>query len=364
MQDQRIARWAHTLVHYCLSVQAGEIVGLQSCPLAMPLVEAVYREIVQAGASPLLLLSVERLDEILLREGNNEQVCRSARLQEVLAEEVDAILSIRAEENTRSLSAISPARIKLRGKATSNIYNRREQREQFRWALTRYPTNALAQDANMSLNDFEEFIYDICFLNDSNPIDRWQELSTEQQRLVDWLAGHRRIHILSEGTDLRLSIEGRPFVNSDGRHNFPSGELFTSPLEQSATGTIYYDIPSLIHGHIVKDIHLTFQDGRVIEARAAQGQEYLEKMLATDEGARYLGEFAFGNNPRITQTTYNTLFDEKIGGTVHLALGDGFPEAGGLNRSVIHWDMICDLRKGGEVWVDDTLFLQDGKILI
>lgn len=364
MQDPRIVRWAQALIQYCLSVQAGETVGIQSSLLAMPLVEAVYQEVVRCGASPLLLLSTERLEEILLREGNDEQVRRSAYLQEVMAEDVDAILSIRAEENSRTLTAIPPARVRLRGKATSAIYIQREQREQFRWALTRYPTNALAQDANMSLKDFEEFVFEVCHLNDSDPIERWRELGKEQQRLVDWLAGHSQVHILGAGTDLTLSIEGRTFVNSDGRHNFPSGEFFTSPVEQSANGTILYDIPSLIHGHLIEGIQLIFQDGKVVQAHATQGQEYLEMMLATDEGARYLGEFAFGNNARITHAIRNTLFDEKIGGTVHLALGDSFPEAGGVNRSAVHWDMICDLRKEGEVWVDGTLFLKDGKIVI
>jgi aminopeptidase len=172
------------------------------------------------------------------------------------------------------------------------------------------------------------------------------------------------VHILGEGTDLALSIEDRIFVNSDGKRNFPSGEFYTSPVEQSANGIISFNIPSLKYGNLVEGIRLVFKKGRVVEASATQGQEYLEKMLAVDEGARYLGEFAFGNNSRVMRPTYNTLFDEKMGGTVHLALGESFPEVGGVNHSAIHWDMICDLRKGGEVWVDNFLFLKDGKILI
>ncbi|QBD77316.1 aminopeptidase [Ktedonosporobacter rubrisoli] len=259
----------NTLVRYCLSVQQGERVGIESCPLTAPLIEAVYQEIIRAGASPIVLLSLERLDEILLRDGNNEQICQSTRLQEVIAEEVDALLVIRAEENSSGLNAVNPARILLRREATDNIYARRKQA---RWTLTRYPTNALAQNANMSLNDLEEFAFDACFLNDHNPIQCWQKLGTEQQRLIDWLAGRKQVHILSGGTDLTLSIEGRRFVNGDGRRNFPSGEFYTSPLDQSTTGIIHFDIPSLVYGHLVEGIRLVFQRGRVIEASATPGQ--------------------------------------------------------------------------------------------
>jgi aminopeptidase len=207
-------------------------------------------------------------------------------------------------------------------------------------------------------------VFDVCFLNDADPIARWKEVSVQQQGLVDWLVGHKLVHILGDGTDLRLSIEGRVFINSDGRRNFPSGEFFTGPVENSAEGVIQFDIPASYEGHAIEGVRLVFQKGKVVEASARRGQAFLEQMLELDAGARYLGEFAFGNNPRVHRATRNTLFDEKIGGTVHLALGSSYPETGGVNQSALHWDMVCDLRRSGEVWVDDVQFLKDGKIVI
>jgi len=367
MQDIRIQRWAHTLVHYSLYVKAGDVVAINATPTAAPLVEAVYREVLHAGAYPLPQISLESLDEILLREGNDAQLTLPSPAAQVVAERVNAQLTILSSNNTKALSGIDPARSALRRKASRSAWSSRQAREQageFRWSLTLYPTQSSAQDAHMSLMEFEEFVFSACFLNAPDPIAKWQELSAQQQRLVDWLRGRKKVHILGNGTDLTLSIEDRIFINSDGKRNFPSGEFFTGPVENSANGVIQYEIPTPYDGHAVEGIRLVFKDGKVIEASARQGQEVLQHMLDLDEGARYLGEFAFGNNIRIQRGIQNILFDEKIGGTVHLALGNSYPETGGLNHSALHWDMICDLRKSGKVWVDETLFLKDGKIVV
>ena len=367
MHDVRIEKWAHTLVHYCLYVKPGETVAIYTTPLAEPLVEAVYRELLQVGAYPLPIIGLGYLDEILLREGNDEQLKWISPLASTLAETIDARLYIGAQSNTKALSGIDPARVALRQEAQRRIGRRQQEREQegkFRWSLTLYPTDAYAQDAEMSLRDFEEFVFDVCFLNDPNPIARWQELSTRQQRLVDWLVGHKKARILGAQTDLTLSIENRVFINSDGKRNFPSGEFFTGPLEQSAEGAIQFDIPASHAGRTIEGVRLVFHEGKVVEASARQGQDYLQQMLEIDDGARYLGEFAFGNNPRVNRGTKNVLFDEKMGGTVHLALGNSYPETGGLNHSALHWDMVCDLRQQGEVWIDDVLFLKNGEIVV
>ncbi len=367
MQDIRIERWAHTLVHYSLYIKAGDVVAINATPTATPLVEAIYREVLRAGGHPLPQISLESLEEILLREGNDEQIALPSPTQQAIAERVTAQLTIASSNNTKALSGIDPTRSALRRKAYRSAYSKRQAREQageFRWSITLYPTQSYAQDANMSLSEFEEFVFNACFLNDPDPIAKWQELSVQQQRLVDWLKGHKKVHILGNGTDLTLSIEDRIFINSDGKRNFPSGEFFTGPVENSANGVIQYEIPTTYDGHAVEGIRLVFKEGKVIEASARQGNEVLQSMLELDEGARYLGEFAFGNNIRIQRGIQNILFDEKIGGTVHLALGNSYPETGGLNHSALHWDMICDLRKSGEVWIDDTLFLKDGKILV
>jgi aminopeptidase len=367
MQDIRIERWAHTLVHYCLYVKPGETVAILATPLATPLVEAVYREVVRVCALPLPLIEMESLEEMLLREGNESQLATINPLLAAAAEHVDAQLTISSKGNTKALSNIDPARLATRRQASAAMRNMRRKREQegkFRWSLTLYPTQAYAQDAEMSLSEFEEFVLDVCFLNDPDPIARWQEISAQQQRLVDWLKGRRRAHIKGDGTDLTLSIKDRIFINSDGKRNFPSGEFFTGPVEDSANGVITFDIPASYDGHTIEGVRLVFRDGKVTEASARQGQAFLDSMLELDAGARYLGEFAFGNNARMTRGIKNTLFDEKLGGTVHLALGASYPETGGLNHSALHWDMVCDLRQSGEVWVDDTLFLKDGKIVV
>jgi aminopeptidase len=367
MHDMRLERWAHTLVHYSLNIQPGESVAIQATPLATPLVEAVYREILRVGAYPLPVIELETLDEILLREGNDGQLTKVSPISSALLENVHARLSIGSRSNTKALSAVEPARASLRRKALQSIWQAFREREQagnFRWASTLYPTIGYAQDAQMSLHDFEEFVFDVCFLNDPDPIARWKELSVGQQRLVDWLVGHKQVRVKGEQTDLVLSIQDRVFINSDGKRNFPSGEFFTGPVENSANGVIQFDIPASHDGRTIEGVRLVFREGKVVEASARQGQDYLEHMLDMDAGARYLGEFAFGNNSRVVRSTRNVLFDEKMGGTVHLALGASYPETGGVNVSALHWDMVCDLRDKGEVWVDDVLFLKDGKILV
>jgi aminopeptidase len=367
MQDIRIERWARTLVHYCLCAKSGETVAIHATPLASPLVEAVYRELLQVGAYPIPMIELENLEEILLYEGNEVQLTTPSPLVSTLAKHIDARLTIGSQSNTKALSGIDPARSAKRRQAYHEVgktFRMREQAGNFRWCYTLYPTYGYAQDAYMSLHEFEEFVFDVCFLNDPDPIACWKALSRQQQRLVDWLVGRHCVHILGEGTDLFLSIEDRIFINSDGKRNFPSGEFFTGPVENSAHGVIQFDIPSTYDGRAAEGIRLVFREGKVVEASARQGQEYLMQMLEMDAGARYLGEFAFGNNTRVNRGTKNILFDEKMGGTVHLALGASYPETRGINQSALHWDMICDLRTSGEVWVDDTLFLKDGKILV
>jgi aminopeptidase len=367
MQDIRIERWAHTLVNYCLSLKAGETVAIRSTPLAAPLVEAVYHETLRVGAHPIPFIELEGLEELLLREGNDAQLAMIHPYLVAMAEHVDARLTISAKSNTRAMTSIDPARLARRRQANYNIrkmQQEREQAHQFRWSSTLYPTAAFAQEAEMSLHEFEEFVFDVCYLNDPDPIARWQEVSAQQQRLVDWLAGHKRVHILGNNTDLTLSIEGRVFINSNGKRNFPSGEFFTGPVENSANGVIQFDVPLSYDGHAFEGVRLVFREGRVVEASARQGEAFLHEMLELDAGARYLGEFAFGNNARVTRGIKNTLFDEKMGGTVHLALGNSYPETGGLNHSALHWDMVCDLRSSGQVWVDDVLFMKDGRIVV
>jgi aminopeptidase len=368
--DPRISRWAKTLVNYCLDVKPGETVQINATPAAEPLINEVYREVLRAGGHPIPAIRLGGLTETLLREGNDAQLQWINPADRLLTEQVDCFLTISSETNTRQLAGVDPERQALRQRAQRELFHLRQNRpegDDSRWCLTLYPTEAYAQDADMSLGDFSEFVYEACFLNSDDPAARWRELGERQQFYVDWLRDKQNVHIVGPQTDLRLSIAGRIFRNSDGKRNFPSGEFFTGPVEDSAQGHIHYTVPSSVNGRAVQDIHLTFRDGRVVEATAGQGQEFLDKMLDLDEGARFLGEFAFGNNFGIQRPTRNILFDEKIGGTVHLALGNSYPETGGKHVSALHWDMICDLRPaagGGEVYVDDILVLKDGQLVL
>lgn len=367
MNDIRIERWAHTLVHYCLYLKPGDILSIQATPLAAPLIEAVYREALHVGAQPVPLIELEGLNEILLREGTDSQLVTLSPVALAMAEKATARLNIQSSSNPKALSTVPPERSARRQQAARSLmstFRQREQAGEFRWCGTLYPTTGYAQEANMSLKEFEEFVFDVCFLNDPDPIARWKELASRQQRYVDWLVGKKQVHVLGEGTDLKLSIADRIFINSDGKRNFPSGEFFTGPVENSANGVVQFDIPATYGGRSVEGVRLVFREGKVVEASARQGNDYLQQMLNLDKGARYLGEFAFGNNMRVTHATKQILFDEKMGGTIHMALGASYPETGGLNHSALHWDMVCDLRTSGEVWIDDTLFLKNGTVLI
>jgi aminopeptidase len=285
-------------------------------------------------------------------------------VEQLLNERVDADLRIIAEENTRALSGVSNDRIKQFNAARQSLRQNRMQRAangDLRWCLTLFPTQAHAQDAQMSLNAYREFVFEACYLNDPDPVARWRELSARQARMIEWLTPRREVHVTGPETDLRLSIEGRSWNNSDGKRNFPSGEVFTGPIEDSANGVITYGVPSAVRGVEVENIRLVFENGKVVEASAEKGDDLLQSQLSADEGARYLGELGIGTNYNIQIPTKSILFDEKIGGTVHLALGQAYKETGGQNESAIHWDMICDLRQGGAIYLDGELFQENGR---
>ncbi len=303
----------------------------------------------------------------MLKEGSDEQLTSIPAIRRMIIEEYETLLNIMASTNTKHLSGIDPAKMALVQQASHSLmqtYMQRSAEGLLRWSVAMFPTEAFAQDAGMSLSDFEDFVYHACFLDDADPVARWQEISRQQARLIEWLKGKSSIHVVGEDTDLTLSVAGRTFLNDDGHYNFPGGEFFSGPVEDSANGYIRYSFPASFGGRSVEDVRLRFEHGVVVEATAAQGQDYLDKMLAMDEGARRLGEFAFGNNRNVDRCTKNILFDEKIGGTIHLALGASYPESGGLNQSSLHWDMVCDLRPdagGGAIYADGLLIHEDGQ---
>jgi aminopeptidase len=367
MADIRLQRLAQVLVHYSLGIKKGDRLAIETSPRAAPLVREVVREAMRAGAYPETVIGLPGVREIRLKEGSDEQLSYIPALRRMIVEEYEAQLQIEASENTKGLSGVDPQRVAVSQMAARDLiptYLQRMADRALRSCIAMYPTDAQAQDANMSLSDFEDFVYHACFLDDADPVARWKELSQQQERLVQWLNGKHTIHLRGSDTDLTFSFAGRVFVNDDGLYNFPGGEFFTGPVEDSANGYIRYSFPATFGGRSIEDVRLRFENGVVVEARAAQGQDYLDAMLNLDEGARRLGEFAFGNNRNVDRCIKSTLFDEKMGGTVHLALGASIPETGGVNQSVLHWDMVCDLRTGSEIRVDGELFSKDGQFVI
>jgi aminopeptidase len=363
MSDPRIHNLARLLVDYCVAVQEGDRVLLNGAVVAFPLVRETYREIIRAGGHPLVIWRSEELDEIMLKEGNDNQLQHVAEPRKLIIETYDCSIGIWASENTRALSNIDPGRLQLSRSAERELmatHMKRSAAGELRWVGTLFPTQAHAQDAELSLGEFEDFVYRACHADKADPVGEWKKISAMQQRLVDWLVGKNEVKVQGPNADLTLSVGGRSFINSDGKRNMPSGEIFTGPVEESVNGWVRFTYPAIYSGREVEGIELRFQDGRVVDASAAKNEAFLISVLDTDDGARYLGEFAFGTNHGIDRFTKSILFDEKIGGTIHMAVGSGYPETGSKNVSAVHWDMICDMRDGGRVWVDGELFYDSG----
>jgi aminopeptidase len=367
MADVRLQRMAQVLLHHSIGLRPQDRLAIRAEPVALPLVREVVLEALRSGAFPEVFFDVPELKRLLLREGNNAQLTYIPPSSRLIAQEYETLLDIDSQENTRGLSHIDPTRASLHSRAQKDLIQTMRTRfneGQLRRSMTLYPTNAYAQDAQMALSEFEDFFYHACFLDEEHPLESWHELSRQQERLVNWLKGKKQVHILGNDVDLTFSIEGRVFLNDDARLNFPGGEFFTGPVEDSAEGFIRFSFPSVQADQVISAIRLRFAHGAVVEAQAGEGQAYLEKMLELDNGAKLLGEFAFGNNPHINQCMKNILFDEKMHKTIHFALGAGFPATGSKNTSMLHWDMIYDLRAGCEVRVDGELFSKDGHFLL
>ena len=367
MTDPRIEKLAQLLVNYCIRVKPGDRVALNSSSAAIPLVNETLRAIIRAGGMPYVIWNEESFTEILLKEGNDDQLRHISEPEEIIFRSYDSLIRIGAAVNTRALSGVDSKRQKMRQTASRELLEllmKRSAAAEMDWVGTLYPTNAQAQEADMSLSEFEAFVYGACYVDREDPVAEWQKLSKMQQTLVDWLKGRENVRVTGPNADLTLSIAGRTFINSDGRRNMPSGEIFTGPVEASANGWIRFSYPAIYSGREVDAVELCFENGRVVEASAKKNESFLLDTLDTDEGARFLGEFAIGTNKGINRFSKSILFDEKIGGTIHLAVGAGYPETGSSNRSAVHWDMICDMRNAGRIWIDDELFYDSGEFQI
>jgi aminopeptidase len=353
--------FAQLLCDWCLEVQAGQQILVASTTLGAPVVRAVHRAVLERGAWPLVRLSFPEQAPDLYALARDEQLDSFAPLELLEIEAMDAFVRIDAPANTRALAGVDPARIARAARARAPI---QEKRLAKRWCGTLWPTPALAQQAGMGEDAYAAFVARALFLDRSDPIAAWRELSQRQAAVVERLQRANEIRIEAPGTDLRLQVGGRTWINSDGRRNMPSGEVFTGPLEDSATGTIRFGLPSLARGAEVTGVKLTFEGGEVTSAKADRGDEQLQAALATDAGAKRLGELGIGTNSGIDRPTASTLFDEKMAGTVHLALGRSYRETGGVNASAVHWDLVCDLRDGGLLSADGEPVVEDGELKI
>jgi len=367
MIDPRADKLADVLVDYSVAVRPGDRVMIQGGAAAEPLLKAILAAVLKAGGHPFTLVSLPGVQELFYRHASDAQLQHVSAPRKLIYETYDALITVDAKTNTKELTAVPPEKVRLANHAQKDLFQtflRRLAADELRWVGCLYPTDAFAQEAEMSLVDYEDFVYGACLPDPENPVGFWTRLSARQQKIVDWLAGKRAIRVEGPGVDLRLSIEGRSFVNCDGKKNMPDGEIFTGPVEESVEGRVRFSYPTVYMGRKLEGVEVTFEKGKVVRATAEKGEAFLAETLDTDEGARFVGEFAIGTNEGITRATGHTLFDEKIVGSFHMALGAGMPETGSRNESGIHWDMVCDLSDGGRIWVDDELFYEDGRFVI
>ncbi len=364
--DSRLKKLAKLLVHYSTKVTSSDKVFIECEDVAIPFMAAVMEETVKTGAHVETRISSQEVSEIRLKYATEEQLKTGNAIDKLISESATVAISAWGARNTRIYSGIPAEKMKFASQGNREsqmIFMERMGNGSMRWCGTQFPTNADAQEANMSLSDYTDFVYGAGLLDQDDPVTEWKRISAEQERWVQWLNGKSEIHFVSEGTDLHVNVSGRTWINCDGRVNFPDGEVFTSPVEDGVNGYITFSFPGIYAGREVEGIKLIVENGLIIKASATKGEDLLHALMDTDTGSKRFGEVAIGTNYGITKFTRNMLFDEKIGGTIHMAIGDSMPEAGGLNKSGIHWDMLCDMRQGGKIYADGILFYENGRFI-
>jgi aminopeptidase len=370
MHDPRYDKLGNVLVTYSVAVKRNDLVRVFGSTVSLPLVRAVYREVLRAGGHPVLRIADDACKDLFYEEARPHQLSFEDPLALHDIQTVNCTIGMWGDENTKSLSRVDPKKQAMASQARKRFMDTfltraaRKGKDKLRWTGTQFPCQAAAQDAEMSLAQYEEFVFRAGLLHLKDPAAEWRGISERQKRVCDVLSRGREIRMRTpQGTDIRFGIKGRRWINCDGHENFPDGEVFTGPIEDATEGVVAYSFPAVHGGREVHDIRLKFKAGRVVEAAASKGEDFLIQMLDQDKGARVLGELAIGTNYSITQYSKNTLFDEKIGGTFHAALGAAYPESGGRNKSALHWDMVCDLRRGGTIELDGKVISRNGRFI-
>ena len=367
MRDPRIDGLAKVLTRYSVDIQPGQTCEIAAATVAEPLVKAIYEAVLEAGGNPIVNLAVDGQQASFFDRASDEQIEWVSPVEQWVVDNADARIRILSETNTKELSAVAPEKQQLKQRARAELIKTMMKRSadgELRWNVTMFPTDAYAANANQSLDSFEDFLYRACLVDQPDPVAAWKVASEETNRLTDWIQGKEEVVIEGPGTSLKLNVSGRTFVAADGKYNMPDGEFFTGPVEDSAEGEITFHLPASYQGREVSGVRFRFEAGKVVDATAERGEDFLISTLDTDEGARFLGELGIGTNFGISEGTGEILLDEKIGGTVHLAVGGSYPETGGVNESAVHWDMICDLRRGGSITVDGEVLQRDGKFVV
>ncbi len=360
-----LGKYAHLLVHYCMELKAGDRLYVQSTLLAEPLVREVYRAALQVGASVDVSLEFREQTRLLLNEGSAFALEHVPPLYRQAMAEYEAYLFIKAPYNLREEQGVDANNAAVRRKALAPMqqdYFRRTANRALKRNFCLYPTDASAQEAGMSLEEYQQFVFGACRLYDPDPPASWQQVRRNQQQIVDLLNARSQIRYIGDGTDISFCTQGRTWINSDGQTNMPSGEVYTSPVEDSVNGVVHFTYPCIYQGREVEGVTLWVKDGLVEKWEARRGKEVLDEVFTID-GARRFGEAAIGTNYRINRFTKNILFDEKIGGTIHMALGQSYLQTGGKNQSAIHWDMIADMQNGGMIYADDEKIYENGQFL-
>jgi len=367
VKDDRLTKLANILINHSLEIKKNDYFMISGGVKSIPLINEVFKQSLDLGANPFIRLGIEELAEIFFKKASNEQLKFISPISKYEIKKIDAKLSIMSPENTRYMTNIDPKKQSICSKAQQpihDIFMKRAANRELKWCITQFPTHASAQDAEMSLSEYEDFIFNAAHVKLTNPIQHWKKTYSTQEKIKKYLEKKNDLHVYAKDTDLKIKIENRKWINCYGKENFPDGEIFTGPIENSAKGHISYSFPAVHGGRLVEEIQLWFDKGKVIKSKASRGEDFLKTMIKMDKGSHRIGEFAFGTNYGIKKYTKNTLFDEKIGGTIHIAIGLGFPETGSKNKSGLHWDMVCDLRKNGEVYADEELIYKNGKFII
>ena len=361
-----LQKYAHLLVNYCLELKPGENLLVQSTTLAEPLIKEVYREALRAGALVDVHLRFQEQGKILMEEADNKQLAHISPLYQQAMQTYKAYLHIMAPFNLREEQGANEEKVRIQRESQKDIqklYFERTATRDLKRNLCLFPTDALAQNAGMSTEDYSRFVWQACKLEDDDPIKSWKEVGTQQQKIVDFLNKKTEIRYLGEHIDLTFRTEGRTWINSDGKTNMPSGEVYTSPEEDSVNGKVHFSFPGLYMGEEVEDVTLWVKNGYIEKWEASRGKAFLDYIFSL-EGTRRFGEAAIGTNTNINRLTKNILFDEKIGGTIHLAIGQSYLQAGGKNTSSVHWDMITDMRNGGQIFADGEKVYENGQFII